>query len=453
MTGVQTCALPIFWLRPGLKWHDGKPVTTADVKFTFDSIMHPDYDGVRSSSYKGVIEEMKIIDELTIDFKLAQISAPFLLNLTQGLIPKHVFEGVAQKDMRAHAFSRAPIGTGPYMFDRWVSGQYVELKANPYYHLGPVNIEKVIIRTYQDTKVMAAAWENKDIDWLAAIPTEDIDRVMKAFAGTSYFKEIPNHGYDYISINMSHPILADANVRMALTVGLDREAMVNTVLEKRGVVLESHTPATSWAHNPNIPVIDHSPTKAKQLLEAAGWKVPAGSKDGIRYKDGVRLSLKMMTNAGNTIRGDILSMSQAYYKRIGIEIIDDTVDWAVVLERLPKMEYELCVIGWSLGIDPDPYQLFHSSQAYDAEQGKCIGLNRNALRNAEIDKLIEAGRATMDLNERKAIYQKLDVLLQQEMPYVWLFQRTTVTAIHNRIQGVTWSPVGITWPETMYIKK
>jgi len=121
------------------------------------------------------------------------------------------------------------------MFERWVSGQYVELKANPYYHLGPVNIDKVIIRTYQDTKVMAAAWENKDIDWLAAIPTEDIERVMRDFAGTSYFREIPNHGYDYISINMDHPILADPNVRMALTVGLDREAMVNTVLERRGL--------------------------------------------------------------------------------------------------------------------------------------------------------------------------------------------------------------------------
>lgn len=440
-----------FWLNPLAKWHDGRPVTANDVKFTFDTILHADYDGPRRGGFVNV-ESINVINNHTVDFKMKQIDAPFLFNLGIGLIPHHILGNVPVREMRGHAFSRNPVGNGPYTFHRWVSGQFVELRRNPNFFQGPrPYISTVVVRTYPDLNVMQTAWEAGDVDWFAALTVDHIDRIMREHQGRAYFREVPMHGYDYFSFNLENPILSDRRIREALAVGLDRRAMVDTVLDRRGTVLNAHQPQTSWATGaPNLNVYEHSAVRARQMLDAAGWRLPRGGT--VREKDGQRLTLRLTSNAGNVIRTDLSDMAIAYWRRIGVEVRQEIVEWSVMLDRFARGDYDMLIIGWSLGLDPDPHAMFHSSQA-ERVNGRIDTFNRGSFKNAEADRLIEAARATVSISERRRLYQQLDQLLNRELPYIWIFQRVQVTAVANRIQGVTWSPIGFIWPETKFVQR
>ncbi|MBS3889486.1 MAG: hypothetical protein KGZ92_09450 [Firmicutes bacterium] len=443
-----------FWLNPNVRWHDGTPLTARDVKFTFDTIAHADYDGPRRPAVTHV-QEVVVVNPHLVEFRMRQIDAGFLFNAASlGLLPHHLLGNVPVREHRAHAFSRNVLGNGPYIFTRWVSGQFVEMTRNPDFFQGGNRpyINSVIIRTYPDINVMQAAWENGDIDFFAALQTDHIDRIMREHANRAYFREVPSHAYDYMGFNLVHPILSDIRVREALVVGLDRRAMVDTILDRRGLVVHSHQVPTSWATGATgLNLYEHSAVRARQLLEAAGWRVPAGSRDGVRMKDGQRLRIRLMTNSGNVIRADIAALAESYWRRIGVEVVIEIIEWSVMLDRWSRSDFDLTLIGWSLGLDPDPFTMFHSSQAAQNAAGVITGFNRGQLRNAEIDRLIEAGRATMDVAERRRIYQQLDVVLNRELPYLWIFQRTQVTAIANRIQGVQWGSIGTWFSEAWYV--
>ncbi len=234
--------------------------------------------------------------------------------------------------------------------------------------------------------------------------------------------------------------------------GLDRRAMVDTVLDRRGRVIHAHQVPTSWATGAEgLNPYTHSAVRARQMLDAAGWRVPAGSRDGVRMKDGQRLTLRLMTNAGNAIRADIAALAESYWKRIGVELVTEILEWSVMLARFSRVEYDMVLIGWALGLDPSGFSFFHSSQAVRNPAGVVPGFNRGQFRNAEADRLIEAGRATMDLAERRRLYHELDRILNRELPYIWIFQRTVVTAIANRVQGVQWGPIGAWFSEAWFI--
>jgi len=452
-TWDQTALTWRFWLNPNVRWHDGTPVTARDVKFTFDTVAHAEYDGPRRPAVTHVQEIIAVSDHV-VDFRMRQVDSAFLFNIGLGLIPHHILGHVPVREHRAHPTSRTPMGNGPYLFTRWVSGQFVELTRNPDFFQGGGRpyIQSVITRTYPDINVMQAAWENGDIDWFGALLTDHIDRIMREHAQRAYFKEVPSHGYDYVSFNLEHPILSDRRVREALVVGLDRRAMVDTVLDRRGQVIHAHQVPTSWATGAQgLNPYTHSAVRARQMLDAAGWRVPAGSRDGVRMKDGQRLTLRLMTNAGNAIRADIAALAESYWKRIGVELVVEILEWSVMLARFSRVEYDMVLIGWSLGLDPSGFSFFHSSQAVRNPAGVVPGFNRGQFRNAEADRLIEAGRATMDLAERRRLYHELDRILNHELPYIWIFQRTVVTAIANRVQGVQWGPIGAWFSEAWFI--
>ncbi|MBT9157221.1 MAG: Oligopeptide-binding protein AppA [Firmicutes bacterium] len=442
-----------FWLNPNAKWQDGVPVTARDVKFTFDSIIHADYDGPRRGAVRQVQEIVAVSDRI-VDFKMRQVDAPFLFNIGLGLLPHHVLGAVPVRELRAHAFNRNPLANGPYLLTRWVSGQFVEMTRNPNFFQSPrPYIQSVVFRNYPDINVMQAAWENGDIDWFGALLTDHITRIQREHAHRAYFREVPTHAYDYVSINLEHPILSDRRVREALLVGIDRPALVRTILDERGRVIHSHQLPTSWAFGAaGLNLYEHSAVRARQLLDAAGWRVPAGSRDGVRMKDGQRLTLRLKTNSGNTIRMDTVTLMTSYWKRIGVEATEEILEWSVLLDRWEHGRFDLVVSGWSLGIDPDVFSFFHSSQAARNPAGRTLGFNDPQFRNTEVDRLIDAGRATLDVAERRRIYHQIDVILNRELPYFWLFQRTVVTAIANRVQGVIWSPTGAVHPERWFVR-
>lgn len=449
-----------FWLNPQVRWQNGMPVTARDVKFTFDSIMHPDYDGPRRPVVAQVAEVV-IIDDHTVDFRMRGVDAPFLSNIGLGLLPHHFLGDVPVRELRAHPFSRPPMANGPYLFVRWVTGQFVELRRNPDFFMSPrPYIERRVIRMFPDTNVLLAAFKNGDIDSIAGIPADDIDRVMHQLATRARFREITMSGYDYMALNLEHPILRDRRVREALKIGLDRTAVVTTVLGGRGVVLHSHQPTTSWAHGaPNLNTYPHSEAKARQLLDAAGWRVPAGSTDGIRTRngaaDGERLRLQILWTAGNAIRQDVAALAVSYWRRIGVDASDKALEWSVLLNtRFVMGHFDIVLVGWGIGPDPDPFSMWHSSQAArDAATNRIVGLNRVQFRNATVDRLIEEARATVDVGARRAMYHQVDQILNYELPFIWLYQRSMVWGVANHVQGIVESPIGTAIEEAMFIRR
>lgn len=439
-----------FWLRPGLLWHDGRPVTARDVKFTIEAILHPEYTGRRRGDFASV-SNITVVSDHIVDITLSTEDATFLGSMTVGLIPAHAFEGTSVREMAAHSFSTNPIGAGPYRFVRWVRGQFIELARNPNWHLDGPFIERIVIRVFPDSHVLHAAWEAGDVDWGAAVPGDLIPGVMNRMRDRARFFEIPAiFGYDYVGLNLTNPILGDLRVRQALMYGIDRPAIVRTVFDGRAHVVHGHLVPSHWAHNPNLYTYPHNRLKAIDLLRQAGF-ITVG-RDGIRTNAaGQRLSFRFLIRTGIPERHDTLAMLQSYWRLIGIEIIPEVLEWSVLVDRLNTGNFDMNIMGWSFAEDPCSFTIFHSSQGRDPATGRNVGFNNMQLRDAEVDRLIMLGRTTMDHAERRAIYQQLEVRLNQVLPYVFLHSRNGIVGVHNRIQGGVVGSRGLTFPETLFI--
>jgi peptide/nickel transport system substrate-binding protein len=446
-----------FWLRPEVRFSDGVPLTSRDVRFTFDTMGHPDHDGPRRLFVEHVAQITTEGDHI-VRFHMTRPDAPFLDNISHvGIVPHHILGHVPVREHRAHPFSRQPVGAGPYLLDRFVPGQFVVLRRNPFFWMAPrPYIEQILIRRYADEHVMQAAFEAGDIDWMSLLPDE-LDRVRRELANRANFRDVPLHGFDYMGLNLEHPILRDRRVREALILALDRQAIVNTALGGHGVVLNSFQVTTSWAFGaPNLNPYAFNPAQARRLLDQAGWQVPVAARDGIRRRGGVvtgePLTLSLIWNPpGSTIRRDVAAIAVRQWREIGIDASDLPLESAVAIDRFNRGRFDIMLIGRTLPPDPDPFLMFHSSQA-ERVGGRTVGLNRMQFRHAEVDRLIEEGARTIEIAARRAIYHRVDQILNYELPFIWLYQRRAVWATANRVRGITESPIGTVIDEAMYIQ-
>jgi ABC-type transport system substrate-binding protein len=310
-------------LREDVKWHDGKPVTAHDVAFTFLWMCDPDYTGVRADSWmklrgfdeyrngypekdaqgnvvkdaEGNVVRKKdangnivyaeelpgivVKGDYEIEFHFAEVDAPaHLLVSTWGISPKHVFEGTPIKDLEKHpGVTTNPIGCGPFKFSKYVQGQYFELVKNPDYVYGAPKLDKLIIAIH-NRDVAVPSLLNKDIDIAWMQPNADDWAEFKK-APHITIAEYAQNGYQYMGINMRHPFLSNKLVRQALTYAINREAMVEGLLDGMGIVQASHMSSVSWAFNPDIKPYPYNPEKAKELLKKAGYKY---NKEGLLVK-------------------------------------------------------------------------------------------------------------------------------------------------------------------------
>ena len=268
-----------------------------------------------------------------------------------GILPKHIFEQTPIKDMKENPANFEPIGSGPYKFVEWVRGQHIILEANEdYYGEGPY-IEQVIIKFYQDEQVMLAALEKGDIDYMGSIPPDDIERVKAEHSDRLDFVEVPANGYTYIGLKQTHPILSDKRVRKALMYGLNRQAIVDDILLGYGTVMNANIPPVSWAYaEGELEPYEYNPEKAKQLLEEAGW---VEGPDGIRVKDGQRLSFTLVTDSGSKQYESIIMLVQEDWEKIGVEMKPEFLEWSVLCSQyLDVAKFEATCLAGALGSTP-----------------------------------------------------------------------------------------------------
>ncbi|RAP32806.1 peptide-binding protein [Candidatus Marinamargulisbacteria bacterium SCGC AG-410-N11] len=437
----------VFYLRKNVKWQDNTPLTAHDVKFTFDKILDKTTNTVRRSNYviDGEPIQFNVLDPYTFQVILPKPFAPFLIHMTMGIIPKHIFE---KEDINKSTYNRNPIGCGPYQFKEWESGQYVKLVRNPLYYDKKPKIKTILMKIIPDANTALVSLEKGEIDQMG-IPAKDYNR-YKDNSSLNIFRYY-GLSYTYMGFNIKNPIFDNILIRKAITLSIDRTQIVNSVL--KGLGKQSYLPSSpvlwSYPDDSDIIKIDYNPKLAKKLLKDQGYTL--NSKTKILEKDGVPFQFKIITNKGNKDREKTAQIIQHYLKEIGIDVSIQLLEWSsfikIVNEQKDPKDYDAVILGWGLGLDPDAYSIWHSSQ-YPK------GFNFIGYKSSQSDSLIERGRLELDKVKRKEIYTNLYKSIVEDYPYVFLYIPESIVAINKRVKGLSKSgPGGLMNPiENIYLE-
>jgi peptide/nickel transport system substrate-binding protein len=430
-----------FYLRQDVLWHDGEPFDANDVKFTFDSILDPDINSPRRSVLEDLLtpEQVVVLDDYTIQFTLSQVDAPFLVSkiAPRGIIPEHILGGLTGEEFNAAEFNTlAPVGTGPFMFREWVKDDHVALVKNPDYFGGEPNLDFIYYKIVENQTVLYAQLQTGEVDYggVTAALWEDAQQQENLEC-----KAYPNYGFNFYVYQLDpekSPLFLDVRTRQALLYALDRQAIVDSIAMGLGDVAHSSQPPISWAHNPdNEPRYDYDPEKAKELLEEAGWKDEDG--DGVReahgvegVEDGTPFTFEIHTNAGNEERESLIVTMQQYWNEVGVGAETAFIEWNALLAELTETyEYEVIMVGFSWGTDPDQKTMWHT----DSYGG---GFNMNTYSNPRVDELLDAALLTTDQEERKEYYYEVQQIIAEEVPAPILYFRRSTVCYNDRVHEI-----------------
>jgi len=430
-------------LRDDVRWHDGKPFSAEDVKFTLELLVDPDFKNWRRIGH-DLVRDIKVISPTEITWRMTKPFAPYFSILASTFIlPKHAFANVVDKNNAP--FNSAPIGTGAFKFKNRVAGSYIELQANQdYFGDGPY-LERVIYRYIPDLTVLYTQFKAGEIDviGLQGITEDFYDEA----SGLSDKQVVVEHtaSIESFGINLSRPYFHELAVREALYHALDKDTIINTIYYGLPKPIESYLPQQSFYHNPNLPVHEYNLDKARALLDKAGWQVAA---DGIRVKNGVRLAFSNSTTSGNHLREQVQQYMQQNFRAVGIEMTIRNLPPAVMWgEYWMTSQFDTCIIGliYISGADPDVSDRFRST-ASAAKGGS--GRNTWVYANNELDELFDQGSRTFSLEERRSIYMTVQEIIRRDLPMLPMFQYAMIRGhktglagfqpnINNRIE--TWN--------------
>jgi ABC-type transport system substrate-binding protein len=423
-----------FYLRPGVKFHDGQPFDASDVKFTFDAIMDPKNLSPRVSDYEPV-KSVEILDPMTVRIVYKRLFSPAVGTWSMGILPSHLLnEKALLKEalerninpetftMRQSSFNRNPVGCGPFAFQEWRSDQYIVLTRFEDYWEGPPNYQKFTYRIIPDQLTQEMEFYAGTVDEYGVKPHQ-VERLGKDprfqnFSGLSF-------AYSFIGYNMRREIFQDQRVRTALGMALDVDKIIRYVLYDQGERITGPFLKQTDFYNNDIKPLPYDPQKALALLEEVGYQ--KGS-TGFLEKDGKPLRFTLITNQGNDIRLAILAIAQDSWRKIGVDVRTDVLEWAVFIqERINKLDFDAMVLGWSMGIEPDLYQIWHSSQTGPNQ------LNFVNFNNAEADRLIIDIRQEYNHDRQVELCQRLHEIIAHEQPYTFLFVSKWTAILDKRI--------------------
>jgi peptide/nickel transport system substrate-binding protein len=424
-----------FHLRDDVKFHDGVPLTAEDVKYTYDKIIDPKSLAENKKADFEFVDKVEVLDKYTLRAHYKKPYAPALDSWGFAIIPKHIFE--KESNFLNSKYNRAPIGSGPYIFEKWDSNQVIMLKANDQYWGGRPHLDKVVFKMIPEPEVAFNALLKGDLD---AIDRLTPIQWMKQSNSTDFeqkFEKIKfySRGFGFIGWNeIGNPFFGDKRVRQAMTYALNRQEILDKILYGLGEICTGPFYPLSWAYNTAVRPYPFDLDKAKALLDQAGWKVnPA---DGIRYKNGKKFEFEFLYPSASDLVKRMTPLYQEDLKKIGIILKPRQMEFASFLIRLKKRDFQAVTLRWSLGIDPDPYMIWHSSQ-------RKLGLNYVDYSNSEVDKLMEEARTTFDRNIRAKDYHRVHEIIHEEQPYTFLFLSSDLMAVDRRFHGVEVSSQGL----------
>ena len=411
-----------FQIRSGIAFHDGRALTARDVKYTYDSIMDPR----NRSPKRGPLRVLKAVEQLgthQIRFHLSEPHAPFLEQCMIGIVP------VDSGRPRENGSNQAPPGSGPFALARINPGEKVSLKANSSYwdgkprlaglafHIVPDAIVRVLEFKKGTIQLLQNDVEPDTLPWLE----KNTDAIVETNSGTTF---------QYIGINLTHPILKNLDVRQALAHSIDRDSIIRHILKDQATAANGLLSPLNWAHDDSVPHWRFDPARAQQLLDRAGYPDPDGDGPQPRFK----LSFKT-TNID--LRRRIAETMKEQLSRVGVELEVRTYEWGTFYSDIKKGNFHLYSLAWVGIADPDVYyNIFHSSSVPPN------GDNRGGYNNPSLDHLLEQGRRESDPGQRKVLYHQVQQIINKDLPYIPMWWVKNVVVRKPQVVGFMPYPDG-----------
>jgi peptide/nickel transport system substrate-binding protein len=408
----------VFHLRRGVRFHDGRPLTSRDVKYTFDSVIHGHIVTTKSAAYRYV-DRVEAPDDFTVIFRLKQPFATLLWNVSDGAM------GVVPYGSGAEITKR-PIGSGPFQFVSAELDKQVTIERNSNYWGEKTHLERVRFMVVPDTTTRALELRKGSADIAINALTADMVLTLQREADLEVL-HAPGSVVQYLAMNCRDPILRDARVRQALAYAIDRRPMLQYLRRGFARPADNVLPPESWAYNPDVPRHDYNPGRARQLLDVAGYP----DKNGVRF----HLTMKTSTEEDTRLFAAVL---QQQLRDVGIALDIRTFEFATFFSDVTKGVFQLYSLRWIGGNeDPDIFEY-----AFDSDKFPPHGANRSFYSNPRLDALIERGRAELDQNVRKQIYAEIQDILAQDLPYINLWYQDNVLVHSKRVHNLTLNPSG-----------
>lgn len=430
---LDTGMVLVFHLRKDVCWHDGHPFTAHDVEFTYRKLIDP---GVRTP-YSGDFERvssLEVVDDYTVKVTYKEPFSPGLSSWGMPVMPQHLLEG---GDIHTSVLSRAPVGTGPYVFKSWKTQEKIELAANARYYEKEPYISRLLYRIIPDEATIFLELLTQGVDASGLSPLQYKRQTDSVPFERRYQKfRLPSFGYTYMAYNLKDRRFSDIRVRRALNLAVDKQEIINLVF--LGYAREATGPfiPESWSYNTAVKAAPYDPRAAAVLLAEAGWRDSDG--DGWLDKGRERFSFTLLVNQGNEERLKVAQVIQRRLKDIGIEVKIQVIEWTVFIkDYVDKRNFEAMLLGWSLPREPDNFDIWHSSKTGEGE------FNFVSYANAEVDELLVTARREFDQEKRAACYHRVHQILYDEQPYMFLYVPDSLSALHRRFRGIEPSLSGI----------
>lgn len=436
---VQAGTSYTFHLRRGVRWHDGQPMTAYDVQFSFDL-----YTRNPRFAYCGAIlapvKSWEAVDLQTFQVVLKAPQFNFLSGLDElQVLPAHIW---SRGDPNQNKAARAPLGTGPYRFGRWTTGQEIVFERNSAYWGKPAHPERLVFKYVQNPVVALQLARKGEIDFLPRVreaqwvDTVQHDQVLKR--DFVRLEDWPNN-FSYLVLNTSHPLFADRRVRKAMAHLLDRSRILRDVMYGLGKLITGPYYVHSPSYHPTLKPIAFDPQKAGQLLDEAGWKDTDG--DGVRDHHGQPLRFTFLATAASTTLLRWATVYQEDLRKAGVQMEISPIEWAQFLERLRQHKFEMAaLVALTQSRVDDRYEMLHSSQVRG-------GQNYAGYQNAALDRLLEQIRGELVDERRYVLEHRVAELMAYDVPVIFLFMHPYLGLVHRKVRGVYASPEWYQLPE------
>jgi peptide/nickel transport system substrate-binding protein len=447
-----------YTLKPGLKWGDGKPLTSQDFVFAWEVGRHPQ-SAVDAGEYYRRITKIDVRDERTFTVHANKLTFNAAAIYALDPLPAHL-EAAAfaapgeYKKRTLYDTDTANPGlyNGPYRITQTAPGSHVVLEPNPHWWGDKPHFKRITVRTIENTAALEANLLSGGIDYIAGELGLSLDQAL-AFEkrhGARFdvmFK--PGLVYEHIDVKLDNPILQDRRVRQALLYALDREAISKQLFEGKQPVADSFVNPLDWIAADDLPRYRHDAKRAAALLDEAGWNAMRG---GVRHNAaGEKLSIELMTTAGNRSRETVQQVLQSQWRRLGVEVrIRNEPARVFFGQTMRQRQFTgLAMYAWISAPEALPRLTLHSEEIPRAERN-FSGQNYPGFRNAEADRLIDAIEIEMDRPKRKALWHRLQEIYAEELPVLPLYFRADSYIMPKWLAGIR--PTGHLVPTTMWIE-
>jgi peptide/nickel transport system substrate-binding protein len=411
----------VFHLRGGVKFHDGRALTSTDVKYTFDSIAN----GTVTSPKRGaftLIQSIETPNPLTVIFHLKEAYGQFLWSIHRSAIGIVPFGSGAD-------FSKQLIGTGPFRFVSADQDSDVVLERNDAYFGALPKISRVQFRVVPEAVVRALELRKGSADLEMSSLSPDMIPILREQPALE-ITEQPGTNYQYIAFNLDDPLLAKRELRQALALATDREEIIRYLLRGQARPADGPLPTTSWAYEANVTRYGYDPRHAEQLLDSAGFprRDAAG---GIR----MRLTLKTSTEDEARLLGAVL---REQWRKVGVDLELRPLEFATLFSDVTRGSFELYTLRWvGANNDPDIFQYIFSSKRMPP-----LGANRGHYHNAALDALLDQARVASDQRTQRQLFGEVQKIVAEDSPYLSLWFRDSICVHRKRISNVELSPSG-----------